>query len=248
MSTRIRLRVESGGLVKCHNASRETISVRCPGWEHSAEIPPNTKFEGGSNARHHKSEPLTPVSLAVPEPTSYPHGVRRATEADADALFLLVPQLLEETELLPISMQKIENLIEKCVTRQGGAICGVVEGVDGIDGSVALDVCESDVSDHRFIRALWLGLHPDLRHKPPPQSDPRSHIGRRLFEFSRWFHQQLEQAAGHPILMKFDIHTRVALGPKLALYERNVSPIGASFAYLSSGPLENFLTRQVEAA
>jgi hypothetical protein len=242
MSTKIRVWFMPNGEVKCVNTSRERVSIRAPKWSDFVEVRPNSRFEGDFQKR--KIETLAPT-IPTADIMQYPSGVRRATEEDIDGLYLMVPQLLAETTLLPVSSQKIEKLIERCALRQGGAIAGIIDGPDGIDASVGLDVAESDVSDHRYVRALWLGLHPNLRSAPPPQGDPRGNHGRRLFDFAKWYHGMLEQQAGHPVLMQFEVATKTALGPKLGFYERNATPVGATFAYLSGGA---FLARDAEAA
>ena len=242
MSTKIRVWFKPGGQIKCVNASREKVSARAPGWPDFIEIRPNTQFEGDFANR--KIETIAPV-LPNSEAASYPAGVRRATEEDIDELYLMVPQLLAETTLLPVSEVKIEKLIEKCAMREGGAIAGIIDGPDGIDASIGLDVVESDISDHKYVRAIWLGLHPNLRAAPPAQNDPRSNHGRRLFAFARWYHNQLEQKAGHPILMEFSVATIAGLGPKLGSYERHLPSVGALFALGSGGA---FLKRDAEAA
>jgi hypothetical protein len=242
MSTKIRVAFGWGNNAEVVNASRERIEVKFADWPGWALIQPNTRFTG--NLRNSKVEVLPPIVPEATKSVEYPHPVRRATEDDIDALCLMVPRLLEETNLLPVSATKIQRLIERCAMREGGAIAGIIDGPDGIDASVGLDVAESDISDHRFIRSIWLGIHPDLRENPPGHGDQRANHGRRLFDFARWYHAKLEQSAGHPILMQFDVATRVELGPKLGLYERNALPVGASFAYLSSG---SFLAHDVAA-
>jgi hypothetical protein len=243
VSTKIKVWALPGSNIRCTNASRERISIRAPGWDNFVEVRPNTKFEG--DFRNQKVETIAPVLPIETGGATYPDGVRRATEEDIDEMLLFVPQILAETTLLPVSPTKIQHLVERCASRQGGAIAGIIDGPDGIDASIGMDVAVSDISDHKFVRAIWLGVHPGLRQSPPPQTDPRSHYGRRLFEFARWFHGQLEAGAGYPILMQFDVTTRVSLGAKLGMYERNAVPIGASFAYCSSGA---FLNREAEAA
>lgn len=242
MSTKIRVWYGPDGRVKCVNTSREKVSVRAPRWDDFIEVLPNSRFEGDFKDRKMETIPPIVPSGAI---VQYPSGVRRATEEDIDGLYLIVPQLLAETTLLPVSSQKVEKLIERCAMCEGGAIAGIIDGPDGIDASIGLDVAESDVSDHRYVRALWLGLHPNLRSAPPTQGDPRSNLGRRLFDFAKWYHGMLEQEAGYPILMQFDVATKTALGPKLGFFERNATPVGATFAYLSGGA---FLARHIEAA
>lgn len=176
---------------------------------------------------------------------SYPSLVRRATPEDIDGLLLLVPQILEETTLQPVSLAKVEQLIERCVYQQGGSVAGVIDGEDGlIDASVGLTFCESETSDIPFIRATWCGLHPIVRRQPTNPDDPRAHYGRTLFQFAHWCHENLEQAAGHPILLQFDIATKNMLSAKMRLYQRNLVQTGATFAF---GAVGDFTPQKIEA-
>lgn len=175
--------------------------------------------------------------------TAYPPLVRRATPDDIDALTLFVPQVLGETTLLPISLIKVETLIERCARQQSGAIAGIIDGDDGIDASIGLAFVESETSDQPFIRAVWCGLHPSVRKHPGNQTDPKAHYGRTLFEFARWCHAGLEKAAGHPILLQFDLATRVFLGAKMGLYQRNLQQVGASYAF---GPSGTFISQSIK--
>jgi hypothetical protein len=242
MGTKVRVWVKPNRDIRCVNASREKISVKDASWSDFVEIKPDTEFEGNFKNRSVKAlKPVMPSATMV----DYPMKVRRATEEDIDGLYLMVPQLLSETTLLPVSTQKIEKLIEKCALCEKGAIAGIIDGPDGIDASIGLDVIESDISDHRYVRAIWLGLHPSLRNDPAPHGDPRSTYGRKLFDFARWYHAKLEQDAGYPVLMRFEVATKSDLGPKLGFYERNATPVGATFAYMSGGA---FLAADTEAA
>lgn len=164
-----------------------------------------------------------------------PYGVRRATSEDVDALLAFVPLVLSETSLLPLSPEKLERLIERCAAQESGAIAGIIDGPDGVDASVGLVFTESEVSDTPFVRAVWFGLHPNVRRQPSNPKDARAHYGRRLFEFSCWCHQSLEKVAGHPILMQFDLLSRSALTAKMGLYERNLQQVGAVFAIGATG-------------
>jgi hypothetical protein len=173
-------------------------------------------------------------------------GVRRATAADIDRLLLFVPQVLAETTVLPLSSLKIERLVERCACGLGGAIAGIIDGADDtIDASIGLTFTESATSEEPYIIVAWCGLHPGIRKHPGNQTDPKAHYGRRLFEFAKWCHANLEAAARRPILMQFDIATRTFLGPKMSLYQRNLQQIGAMFAFGAAG---EFKVQVVEAA
>jgi hypothetical protein len=165
-----------------------------------------------------------------------PFGVRRATPDDIDALQLFVPQVLAETTILPLSDDKVERLIERCANQRDGSIAGIIDGADGqIDASIGLAFAQSEISDEPYITAVWCGLHSSIRRHPGDENSPKVHYGRRLFQFAQWCHANLEQAAGKPILMQFDLATRAFLGPKMRLYQRNLVQVGASFAFGATG-------------
>ena len=186
--------------------------------------------------------------------TPYPNLVRRASPEDIDSLLLFVPQVLSETSLLPVSMSKIVDVVERCAYQRSGAIAGIIDGEEGIDGSVGLAFCEAETSDVPFIKIVWCGLHPNVRRIPATRdgkpfgpeggvADPRGHYGRVLLQFSRWCHEGLEQVAGHPVHIQFDILTTAGLGAKMGLFQRNLTQIGASFAF---GPQGEFVAQKVE--
>jgi hypothetical protein len=228
---------------KVVNASRVRVAVRHASWDDFVIVPPNTRFSGNFRTKEFATlKPILP-SEARPENIDYPVIVERATEADTEDLMTFVPLVLAEATLLPLSTTKIEKLVTRCANRQGGAIAGIIRGEDGIDASIGLDVVDSEISDHRYVRALWLGMHPTLQMERPDQKDPRYNYGRRLFEFAKWFHQQLEHGTGSSVLMQFDISTRAGLGQKLGMYERNATPIGQTFGFVSDGA---FLSREAE--
>jgi len=177
---------------------------------------------------------------------AYPALVRRATPEDIGALLQLVPPVIEEATLLPISLGKIEALIEKCAFQQSGAIAGIIDGPDGVAAGIGLAFCEAETSDVPYLRAIWCGLSPASRKHPrknKSEADPRLHYGRSLFEFARWCHEGLEKQAGHNILLQFDIATRVLLAAKMRLYERHLTQVGATYAFGATG---EFVTQKLE--
>ena len=163
-------------------------------------------------------------------------GVRRATAADSAVLMDFVPLVLAETSVLPLSDLKIQALVERCAGQIDGAIAGIIDGADGmIDASIGLAFTDCDTSDEMYIKAMWCGLHPSVRKLPAKADDRRAHYGRSLFEFAKWAHAALEEKAGHGIMMRFDVETQEALFPKIGLYQRNLTQIGATFALGASG-------------
>jgi hypothetical protein len=179
-----------------------------------------------------------------------PHGVRRATESDIEPLFELVPQILVESEVLTLSAPKIQDLVERCCLQRSGAIAGVIDGEHGaIDASIGMTFATSEVSDEPFISVVWCGMSPAARKLPEEIKHdlhhPRRHYGRRLFGFARWAHNGMQQAAGHRIIMRWDVLTLDGLTNKMALHARHVPQIGAYYAFGAEG---NFQGQMVAAA
>ena len=178
---------------------------------------------------------------------SNPHGVRRATVADIEPLLELVPQILAETEVLTLSEPKIRSLVERCCHQRGGAMAGVIDGDEGaIDASIGMAFADSEVSDEPFIRVVWFGLSPQARKLPDSiktdMNHPRRHYGRRLADFAKWAHGSLEAAAGHRVIMRWDVLTLESLWPKVELCGRNFGQIGAYFALGASGQFRQQMT------
>jgi hypothetical protein len=229
MTKRIRIDVSATGVMTCTNASPEKVAIRLPHAPNYLIVEPNTKFEGTYQDR--KREPLgaaLPSEIELREAT-YPSVIRRAGPDDIGSLLMFVPQILSEAELLPISAQKVERLVERCAN-QDRAVAGVIDGPDGIDATLGLVLAESEISDQTYIKAVWCGLHPSVRRHSGDEADPRARYGRTLLEFARWCHAGLEREAGRPVLIQFDVATRRFLGKRLGLYHRNLRQVGATFA------------------
>lgn len=170
--------------------------------------------------------------------TTNPHAVRRATPDDVDALRAVVPAIIAENTILPLSGPRIDTVIQLCAHRVKGSLAGIIDGEDGgIAASIGLAFTEDYTSEMPFVQAVWCGLAPSVRKvdKAVAIDDPRRHYGRRLFEFAKWFHESLEAQATHPVLVRFDVLTTEGLAPKMGLFSRNLTQIGGSFALGAQG-------------
>lgn len=166
--------------------------------------------------------------------------VRKATPSDVAALKTLVPQILAESEVLALSSDKIEELVIRCCERRDGSIAGVIDGDRGaVNASIGMTFTESLVSDEQYIAVVWCGIAPAVRRlseeTKPHENDPRRHYSRTLFDFARWAHDGLERAAGHRIIMRWDVLTLEDLMPKMGLFSRQVPQVGAYFALGARG-------------
>lgn len=232
MRTSIAINFRQDGTAEVTNRSQESIKLGMPGGKRSVKVAPFSKYTGNGRWSSHTSLPAVQAARGT---APYPTEVRRAGPDDLDGLLGFVPPLLAESALLPLSLSKVERLISRCATREGGAIAGIIDGPNGIEASIGLAVYDSDVSDERYFRAVWCGLGQGVRESPEYGEDPRRHRGRTLLDFAKWCHAELERAAGRPLLLQLDVATRPALESKLAWYHRHAVQVGAIFALGSFG-------------
>lgn len=155
-----------------------------------------------------------------------PYGVRAAVANDAAALLDFVVPLFEENAAQAVSVQKIAQLVQRCVDRDS-ALAGVIIGEEGIEGSVGMTVDEFDYSDERHIMVRWMGIAPSMRH--------RTHLGSRLMSFVRWFHTT---AAPLPVFLSS--LTTTDLKAKVLMLQRQAPLVGVVHA-LGCLPDRSFL-------
>jgi GNAT superfamily N-acetyltransferase len=163
-----------------------------------------------------------------------PFGVRKAQPADAEALFSFLMPILAETALQPISEIKVEMMVRQAVCHDG-AIAGIIEGLDGIEASIGLFVETFPYSDALHVRDRWLGVREDKRRLPH---------GSHLLKFAQWAQQALQTGYGQPLPLFLEILTRRQLEPKMRLYQRHSSQVGAFFS-CGSVPADAFSQRRL---
>lgn len=147
--------------------------------------------------------------------TEKPSTVRLATVEDEAEIYNLLCLLHEENALWKISPAKVVATIKKATERRGGII-GVVDGPNGIEGTVGMVIEEAWYSDKWQIIELWNFVHPECR---------QSHHAKNLIQFSKWMAEQMDLALIMGIFSSIDVEQ------KIRLYSRQIMLAGAIFAH-----------------
>lgn len=177
--------------------------------------------------------------------TENPFGVVRATQADEDAIFEVLCALHEENGMWPMNPVRVRE--EICKATRGSArpaIIGLIKGETGaIEGLVWLLLTDSWYSD-------WVSWCERLLFVVPEHR--RSTHAKRLVQFAKWcsdaMSEQLRKDGGgeqKEIPLIIGIQTFKALEPKMRLYQRQFSQIGATFMHRMV-PKSAFNQRRIE--
>lgn len=151
-----------------------------------------------------------------------PHQIRRAIPSDSAELFDFLVPIYAETALQPVSATKLRGLVDRACNSQA-AICGLITGEDGIEGSIGLMIETFDYCDVPHVQIKWNAVAPAYR---------RQNHGARLMRFAKWCYDGLaKEAEPMPLPMFADIMTTTGLEPKIKMMQRNIPQVGALFAW-----------------
>lgn len=141
--------------------------------------------------------------------------VRLGHSGDADKIYNFLLGLHDENSIFSLNEHRARQTINEIVTPQYGCI-GLIDNGNGIEGSIGLRVAQLWYTNEWFLDELWNYVHPDYRN---------TNHGNTLTEFAK----QKSHDIGLPLLM--GIVTRKRLAPKMRMYQRKLSQIGAWFVY-----------------
>lgn len=160
---------------------------------------------------------------------SNPFNVRKADPYDADALFDMALFLTHEDALQPVSETKLRALVQRCVTMDN-AIAGIIDGPDGIEGTVGLVVDQFPYSEADHLAALWIGTSQAYRDRITKQRQRNyapedAGLATRLLRFAKWASDQMD------VPLVISVLTAGDLKAKLTSYQRQTPQIGAIFGW-----------------
>ena len=142
--------------------------------------------------------------------------VRIAKEADIPGIYELCKLLHEENGIATMDDEKVLGMIWQAVTRQG-AVIGVIDGEQGLEGCISLVVDELWYTTQHHISELFNFVRPDARKSPHAKS---------LIEFAKSF----ADSVGLPLFIGVVSNERTEA--KVRLYQRQLSkPAGAFFIH-----------------
>lgn len=163
-----------------------------------------------------------------------PFGVRKALPSDEGRLLAHLTLLHSENGLAPMNEEKVRDEIRRATETRGGII-GVIDGPNGIEGSVGLVLSQFWYSTSWHLEERWVYVHSDFR---------RTTHAKRLLMFAKWCKEEMTAAAGEEINLFIGILTKRQLEPKMRLYQRQFQQVGALFA-CGPVPEDTFNQRRV---
>jgi hypothetical protein len=153
-----------------------------------------------------------------------PDSVRVATRADEEGLFRLLWEDLyadnKMTALLPPDEDRVRKHVEACCRGTAG-IAGVIDGTEGIIGSIGLVWCYSWYSARGFIGETWLFVKPEHRKG--------THHYRDLRRFALWHRQDLSDRTGIHIPLEISVYSFKRLAAKTRLWGQGARHAGSIF-------------------
>lgn len=153
---------------------------------------------------------------------SKPPSVRIATQADEPALYWLLVNDLEADNGLgwTVSPRKVLEHVQRCCRGQMG-LAGVIDGPDGIIGSIAIEMISPWYSDDLMLMQMWQFVVPEARAGT-------SH-GNDLFAFAEWHRQDMAAKIGQALILETCVMSHHRLGAKLRLWARKARAVGGIF-------------------
>lgn len=149
--------------------------------------------------------------------------VRVATVADEEALFwLLMHDYSADNDLgFSVSPLKVYDRVHACCMAQGG-IAGVIDGPDGIIGTIGIEAIQPWYSEDWILIQTWQFVLPEHRHGTTHGAD--------LFAFAEAHRASVAKAKGADILMESMVMSEKRLEAKARLWRRKAGrQIGVMF-------------------
>lgn len=151
--------------------------------------------------------------------TEKPTNVRVATRADEDAIFALMYLAHKENGMGTMNPEKVWLGIRHALSRKGGVI-GVIDGADGIEGMIFLNLSQWWYSDDWHLDEMMNFVHPEHRRK---------NHARMLIEFAKWFAEEISTGLDEPMPLFVGVLTTHRVEAKVRLYQRKLQQGGAVF-------------------
>lgn len=142
-------------------------------------------------------------------------GVRVARPGDEDAVYNLLLGLYSENALFTLSEHKARETIRYATEKRGGWI-GVIDGPNGLEATIGMALETFWYTDQWHLSEYWNYVAPEHR---------QSNHARRLIDYAKW----VADGIGVPLIM--GIMTTDRLAPKMRLYQRQLSQVGAFFQH-----------------
>lgn len=143
-------------------------------------------------------------------------GVRKAIRSERDSILDLCKLNHEENGQFALSMPRVETMIDRAFTPDGGCVVGIV-GEDRVEGFILLMLSQFWYTDDWCMEEVMNYVHPDFR---------RSTHAKDMIQFSK----RCADEIGIPLVIGVVSNERTQA--KLALYKRQLGdPSGGYFIF-----------------
>lgn len=110
-----------------------------------------------------------------------------------------------------VSPKKVLAHVQECCAQQNG-VAGIIDGINGIIGSIGIEVYNPWYSSDDYLMQAWMVVVPEHRFIKQHWSD--------LFDFGEWYKAEMEARAGHELVLESAVSSFARLPAKLRLYRR----------------------------
>lgn len=100
-------------------------------------------------------------------------------------------------------------------------LAGVIDGPDGIVGSIGIEMANAFYSDDPLLMQVWQFVRPEYRKG--------TNYGNDLFTFAEWHRQDMAAKIGRPLILETTILSHNRMDAKIRLWRRKGRMIGAMF-------------------
>lgn len=162
------------------------------------------------------------TELPAGAPTKKPGNVRIAVGADTMGIYNLLLNLYSENAMFKLSKQKALETI-RCMTypdygkkRGRWGLCGVIEGPDGIEASIGMELNTWFYTDDFHLMEDWCFVLPKFR---------QTNHANDLIDFGKWCAEDMK------VPLQMGIITTERTAAKVRLYKRRLHQVGAYFMW-----------------
>lgn len=110
-----------------------------------------------------------------------------------------------------VSPRKVLAHVQECCAQQNG-VAGIIDGLNGIVGSIGIEVYNPWYSDDDYLSQAWLYVVPEHRFGTQHAD--------ALFDFQDWYKAEMEQRLGHPLLLESSVTSNERLPAKMRMFRR----------------------------
>lgn len=158
--------------------------------------------------------------------TQKPSNIRIVTHGDEKKLYDFIAAGHNESAIFPLSVYKVNQLIDAAVNKTHPIIIGVIDSPvrDEIAASICIMYDQPWYTDEWSLNELWNNVRPDYR---------RSTYAKDLINFGKWVAETSSKT------LQMGIITTERMEAKIRLYRRQLQQTGAYFIYninMAQGP------------